>query len=190
MAGTGEMNQRVTVLELTEAAGELRWREHHRAWAQVVEDSRVNLFSSVGIGARGVTLTLWRNPALTLLCALRWRDKFLFLTAITDGDDQLHSVVTAAVVNPVPCTRHTVDGTADLRFPGILTEKYRGRADIHEQLEPLALLTLRFVLVTPKAVTLRPGTLVEAGGKLYAVLAAHELDWFKNEYEIERREDC
>ena len=48
---------------------------------------------------------------------------------------------------------------------------------------------LGLVLVTPKPITLRPGSLVEVRGAAWEVLVAHELDRYKNEYEIGRRVD-
>ena len=40
--------------------------------------------------------------------------------------------------------------------------------------------------MTPKAVELKRGSIVEAGGEPYHVLLGHYLDAFKNEYEIVR----
>lgn len=48
---------------------------------------------------------------------------------------------------------------------------------------------LGLVLVVPKAITLRPGYLVEVRGAAWEVLVPHELDQYKNEYEIGRRLD-
>ena len=48
---------------------------------------------------------------------------------------------------------------------------------------------LGLVLVTPKAVKLRPGCLVEVRRSAWEVLVPHELDEFKNEYEIGKRAD-
>ena len=59
----------------------------------------------------------------------------------------------------------------------------------HGQEWPMSVNELGLVLVTPKAVTLPPGGLVEARGALWEVLAPHELDAFKNEYEIGRTVD-
>lgn len=46
---------------------------------------------------------------------------------------------------------------------------------------------LELVLVVPKAIRLEPGRLVECLGAVWEVLVPHELDEFKNEYEIGRR---
>ena len=60
MTTAGEMRERVGVLSLVydREADEYRWAEVRRVWARAELDSRSNLFSSVGIGARGVTFTL------------------------------------------------------------------------------------------------------------------------------------
>lgn len=60
----------------------------------------------------------------------------------------------------------------------------------YEQLDPLAVVTWDYVLVMPKVITLDPGSWVICGGRYYRVLVPHELDEYKNEYEIRRKEDC
>ena len=66
-----------------------------------------------------------------------------------------------------------------------MTEKYLG----HEQREPYAANVLRHVLVTPKAIALTPGQLVEVDGTPWPVTLAHTLDLWHNEYELEREVD-
>ena len=75
--------------------------------------------------------------------------------------------------------------TEAMTFPGVLTEKYAR----HEQAWPMSANELGLILVTPKAITLRPGCLVEARDAVWEVLVPHELDPSKNEYEIGRRTD-
>ncbi|MEG2177206.1 MAG: hypothetical protein RRY97_10060, partial [Oscillibacter sp.] len=151
----------------------------------VKTDSRTNLFSSVGIGTRGVIFTLRENKRLSLHHALLWRGQHGLVTSITaDGTGLME--VKAALSEPVACQKDWDKTPKGCLFPGILTEKYMR----HEQLEPLAVVTTIFVLVTPKGIVLAPGSWVEADGKIYMVLTAHELDPWKNEYEIRRREDC
>ena len=50
----------------------------------------------------------------------------------------------------------------------------------------MAVNTLTYVLVTPKAAALEPGSLAEVDGVPYEVQVAHTLDRWKNEYEIVR----
>jgi hypothetical protein len=146
--------------------------------------ARKNLFSSVGIGARNADLVLRWQP-LTLHHALRWGDQHLFLTSIIARGSG-HLDVSAALVRPAPCQKDADKTPSGPIFPGVLTEKYAG----HEMTDLHAEVVKTYVLVTPKAVTLAPGSWVTVDGAYYRVLVPHELDEWKNEYEIMRREDC
>lgn len=186
MGTTGSnLNQVIQVLELRRDGDVYAWEKARRTWAAAEADIRSNLFSSVGVGARGVTFTIRKSRALTLHNAFRWRGRFCFLTSIVDGDPGFR-VVRAALCEPSECQKDADKDPAGCRFPGILTEKYVG----HEQLDPHAEVTGDFVLVTPKEVFLKPGSWITVGGAYFLVRVPHELDPFKNEYEIRRKEDC
>lgn len=179
----GRLSERLEVLELQETStGVWAWATVRRAWAQVEQTTKTNLFSKVGVGARDAAVVLRRQP-LTLRQALRWKGRHLFLTAITDRD-RGHLDVAAALVNPVDCQAER-EGDSGIRFPGILTEKYLK----WEQPEPYSVNQLTYVLVTPKVIDLRRGGLVWVAGAHYEVQVAHTLDEYKNEYEIFRTED-
>ena len=135
--------------------------------------------------ASDLTFTIRKSRTLTLHNAFLWRGRFCFLTSIVDGDPGFQ-VVKAALCEPVDCIPDADREAQGCRFPGVLTEKYVG----HEQLDPHAEVTGDLVLVTPKAVTLVPGSWVIAGDRYFLVRVPHELDPFKNEYEIRRKEDC
>ena len=94
--------------------------------------------------------------------------------------------VKAALWETVACQKDVDLDPAGYKFPGVLTEKYLG----HTQERPQTSTTVTYVLVTPKAIELAPGSLVDAGGKNYEVQVCHTLDAWKNEYEIQRKEDC
>lgn len=176
----GKLRERLEVLELRETqAGAWEWVSEGRTWGQVTLSDKRNLFSMVGIGARDAQLVLRRRP-LTLGHALRWGGQHLFLTAIRPRG-RGHLDVSAALVELSAC-RAVQDGT---RFPGVLTEKYVR----FEQADPYDVNDVSYVLVTPKAVSLTPGCLLEAGGQRWAVRTAHVLDPWKNEYELERKGD-
>ena len=78
----GKLNQPVEILTIQESpAGTWSWQSTRPARAQVELTTRSNLFSQVGIGARGAELVL-RRQALTLHQAILWGEQHLFLTAI------------------------------------------------------------------------------------------------------------
>ena len=182
------LDQRVEVLNLhRDNVGNYEWKSIGTRYANVTQDSRNNLFSSVGIGARGATVTIRPDRTLTLYHALRWRGQHLFLTSIIPSPTRDRVEVKTALCTPVECVANAQNkGEEGPKFPGILTEKYVG----HAQLDPHAVVTTDYVLVTPKAVSLEPGAWVICSGKYFRVMVPHELDEFKNEYEIRRKEDC
>lgn len=206
MIDAGDLSERLELLELEETQPDTwEWVSRGRLWAQVEVDggnnlfSSKNLFSSVGIGARNAKLVLRARP-LSLCQALRWRGQHLFLTSITKLD-RMHLNVQAALVNVVTClstrTEDTVGAagrpvaaeTMRISFPGILTEKYAK----YEREETHAENDTSYVLVVPKAISLKAGDLVTVqdgpAKAVYAVTICHVLDQFKNEYEIARRGD-
>lgn len=201
MSTTGsDLNQAIQVLELRRDGNAFTWEKVRRTWAAAAQDDRANLFSSVGVGARGVTFTIRKSWNLTLYNAFLWRGQFCFLTAIMDGTPGFQTVK-AALCDPCRCAsvrrtgglgpgnRPQVTEGPRVTFPGVLTEKYvrYAQVDSYARAETLC------VLVTPKAVELLEGDLatVEEGpaAGLYNVQACHVLDAFKNEYEIARRRD-
>lgn len=180
----GKLNQTLQVLALQEnKPGVWTWESVRSARGQVTLTTKRNLFSSVGIGARGAELRL-RRQALGLHNALLWGEQHLFLTAILP-EGRLHLTVQAAAVAVDTVKLREKDGTAVMTFPGVLTEKYAR----HDQEWPMSVNELGLVLVVPKPIALSPGSLVEARGAAWEVLVPHELDPFKNEYEIGRRAD-
>lgn len=193
--------ENVEILRLLqdEDTGNFAWASSRCCCASVVPDTKSNLFSSVGIGARGATVILRPRLKLTLHQAMRWHGQFLFLTSIILAQERDRLEVKAALCEPVTLTakpqsrngrdalnRPTTVQQPDFTFPGILTEKYYQNAlDEIYQSE-----TLQRVLVTPKAIVLRPGDLVQPSAEAaYTVRQAMNLDPYKNEYVIERRKD-
>lgn len=180
----GKLDQPLRVLELRETgSGVWEWVPLRTAWAQVEQTAKTNLFSKVGVGARDAAVVI-RRQSLTLHNALRWGERHLFLTAITQRG-RGHLDVSAAVVNVDTVKLMDDHGEGKLTFPGVRTEKYVR----HDQEWPMSVNDAVLVLVVPKPIRLRPGCLVETGGELWEVLTPHELDQYKNEYEIGRRAD-
>ena len=176
----GKLDERVKVLELAETStGVWAWQQARMTWASVETSTRHNVWSVHGIGATGVNLTM-RRQALQLSNALEWQGRHCFITAI-EPLGRNHMEVSAALVTVSACE----DKAAEIKFPASMTEKYLG----HDQLEPYAVNVLRHVLVTPKAIELKPGQLVEVDGTPWPITLAHTLDLWHNEYELEREVD-
>ena len=172
----GKLSERIELLRLVKGENEYRWELLRRSWASVELQQRRNNFSAHGIGAAGAELVL-RRQELTLLDAIRWRGQHLFLTGIAPKGRN-HLTVAAALVEVRACR----DPETGLSFPGVVTEKYLG----HRQEEPMAVNTMRHILITHPEIVLRPGHLVDVDGKPWRILLAHRLDPRKTEYEIER----
>ena len=195
------LDQKVTVLQLCQdgATGNFTWEPVRRRWASVVPDAGRNLFSSVGIGARGAAVTLRTDPGLTLHNALLWEGQFLFLTSLVCGEQRDRLELKAAVCDPIVLTANPQDRTgrdemnrptivkqAAFSFPGILTELYRR----NQPEEVYRTISVQRALVTPKEIKLRPGTvLTVAGGERYVVRTVQDLDAYKNEYVLEQEVD-
>lgn len=186
--GAGDLRERVQVRELIydPAADAWGWETAFGAWAKAEQSDKTCLFSSVGIGARSVGFTMRKTGRLTLANALLWRGQFCFLSSIADAAQPGMMEVKAALCQTVDCQKDVDSVPPGCKFPGVLTEKYLG----HQQETPMGVTTTTLVLVTPKAIALGSGSLVEADGKDYEVLVRHTLDPWKNEYEIRRKEDC
>lgn len=179
----GRLNDRVEVLELRSASvappQTWAWERVRRTWAGAELMTRPNIYSVHGLGAAGVMFTLRRQP-LDLDSALWWRGQHCLITAIRPLG-RLYLTVEAALVVLSQCRSPRTGET----FLAVMTEKYVR----HEQLEPMATNEHRRVLVTPKAVRLAPGPLVEVDGVEWPILTPYELDPHKNEYILGRTVD-
>lgn len=186
----GSLQERLRVLALRHdaEADAYRWETAWETRAAAALSEKRNLFSSVGVGARDVTFTVRRRSELTLHHAIAWHGRggweHCFISAITPID-RLYDTVRCARVAVTDCRAEANHVPAGPRFPGIITEKFTAydSPDLHD------INTTCYVLVTPKAVELKRGSIVEAGGEPYHVLLGHYLDAFKNEYEIAREID-
>ncbi len=200
----GSLNERLEVLELQETEpGVWSWQVVKKLWSDITLSQKTNLFSSVGIGARGAELIV-RHPSPDLHHALRRtgsQPQHLFLTAIVPYN-RMYDKVTSALVTPAKCSASRIDSgvgvagrpqiveTMHVTFPAILTERYWKQLD---QKETHAEYAVRYVLVTPKPIVLQDGDLVEVHDGdavgVYYVTACHMLDAYKNEYEIDKKGD-
>lgn len=180
----GRLSDRVEILGLQavsapDAPTAWEWAPVRKTWARAELAARPNVYSVHGLGAAGVTFTL-RRQGLDLDSALRWRGQHCLITAIRPLG-RLYLTVEAALVVLSRCRNPRTGET----FPAVMTEEYVS----HQQLEPMAVNTIRRVLVTPKAVRLAPGPLVEVDGVEWPVITPYELDPHKNEYTLERTVD-
>ena len=182
------LNEKIEILTLVQddETGNIAWTPSRKRWASVEIDTQRNLFSVVGVGSRGATITLRAETKFTMSQALRWRGQFLYPTSVTLDPGRDRYEVKAALCNPVDCQADMDRENHGICFPGILTEKYVG----HDQPDFHSEVTTTYVLVTPKSVELRPGSWLVADGQYYLVLTPHLLDPYKNEFEIRRKEDC
>lgn len=179
ISDAGRLDQRVAILTLRQEEKAYSWECSRLSWASAELSLRTNVYSVHGIGAKGVTFIMRRQP-LTPENALLWRGQHCFISGIRPIG-RLHLEVEAALTATSQCE----DKYSGSSFPAIMTEKYLG----HQQLEPQAVNILRRVLVTPKVIELEPGRLVEVDGTAWPIMTAHLLDPAKNEYELERTVD-
>lgn len=193
----GELNERISILSINQAENTYTWEPTSESWAKIEQLTGNNLFSKVGLGAKSVKITARKKCGLTLHNAFLWKGKHCFLTDICEIDRAYYEI-TAALIEPQICTiertnpprlnelnRPIYDESTVISFPGCVTEKYMG----HVQNEPMATKEIRNVLVTPKNITVKCGEIVTINNIAYNVLIAHELDEYKNEYEILVKED-
>lgn len=193
----GDLEHKVEVLTLTNTGNIYNWVTTANIWAKVERLNGTNIFSKVGIGAKSIKFTI-RRRELTLHNAFRWEGKHYFLTDIVNLD-RMYYEVTAAIIEPKTCivertgepilnelNRPIYGDPVILTFPAYLTEKYLG----YTQGTPMGTTEIRYILVTPKAIELDIGELVNIDGTIYNVEIIHSLDNYKNEYEIVARSDA
>lgn len=195
----GMLREQVQLLTLSEQPDGCTWQKTAAFRAAVSYPKGSSLFSKVGIGVRSVQLKLRRRDDLTLHHAMLLDGQHLFLTKIDLDTDRLYQTVEAAAITPVLCSvsrkqvmtdarhnRPTLTETKVYAFPACMTEKYLK----FDSLTPQDVTETTYVLVTPKAVTLRTGEVVTIGGDAFCVQIGHTLDPYKNEYEVMRKEDA
>ena len=72
---SSRLTEKIEILTLIQDddAGNIAWAPARKRWAAVELDTRRNIFSVVGVGTRGATVTIRPDPRLTLHQAIRWR---------------------------------------------------------------------------------------------------------------------
>lgn len=202
MFAIGEFKDRVSILVYEQTETGWAWKETAQAWAKVEPQANLNVFSKIGEGRKAVKITL-RKRDLTMHHALRWNGRHCFISDIVELDQRFLKL-SAAFIEPVECrathteqtldalNRPTVSTTKPLPFEGFLVRKYQGGWTGFKAVEkePQTELETLFVLITPKAIVLSNGDLVQVGTSRYAVQTVYTLDETKNEYEVKERRDA
>lgn len=191
----GEINRKISVMALKSTGNTYYWEQTSNIWAKVEQLKGNNLFSQVGIGVKSIQFTIRKMSALSLHNAFQWQGKHCFLTNINEYGRGFYEV-TAALIEPKSCiilrtdkptkdslNRPVYSMPEQISFPGCLVEKYTG----HKQDNPMSIIEMRYVVVTPKVIELVIGELITIDNVNYEVLVKHTLDEYKNEYEIEYR---
>lgn len=192
----GKLRERGVLLRLS-GEKDLKWEENSGIWMQVKETGRKNLFSKVGIGSDGVEIFL-RKRDITLHDAIQWKGQHYFLTNITEeGTAPVYLKIQAARITPVTVTAwQNQVSMGDLNqaeymweqagtFPACVTEKYLASREEESHMES----EIRLVAVTPKVAVYQAGDIFEIAEKKFRVMIVHNLESWKNEYEIQRIED-
>lgn len=190
-----ELKERITVLDLVCDGKNYAWEERMndgKLWAKVEYPSQRNIFSSIGMSAKSIKFTIRKRDDITPYNAILYQGKHCFLTDIKELD-RAYIEILAALVEPHTCTvkrtgepmlnklNRPIYGKPErITFPGCMTEKYLS----YTQHDPMATQVKQYVLVVPKAIRLNPGEVVIIDQISYTVAIPHELDEYKNEYEI------
>ena len=193
---TDMLDVKLFVMALEREGNVFGWLPAHETWGEVELQAGRNVFSSVAMSARTVSVKL-RRQALNLDNCLLWGDRYIYITEIGNTEVRHYLSVTAVLLDPVICSvtresygldslnRRVLIGSETTLFPAWLTEKYVGR----QQADPQVVVDIMYVLIVPKAVSLNIGEIVTISDKHFAVWLAHTLDSNKNEYEISRKEE-
>lgn len=192
----GELRDRVEILSLENLDKVYTWEVLDTVWAKVEIIDKINIFSKIGIGVKSAKFII-RKRMLTLHNAIRWQGRHYFITDIKEID-RLYCEVIAAQIEPKTCIATRVIPTKNelnrpvpgepqmiATFPGYLVEKYLS----YQQQEPQAIQEITYVLVAPKVIELETADLITIGEETYSIRIPHNLDEYKNEYEITLTKD-
>ena len=195
----GEMKDKIIILTLNSTSVDSQtsfaWNSGISVWSKTESLEKRNFFSSVGMGVKSIKFSM-RKCNLSLHNALLWGERHCFITNIVEIDRKYFEV-TVALIEPKQCSvtrtkvtknelnRPVLCPDSTITFPGYLVEKYLG----YKQETPHAVNETMYVLVTPKAIELEAGDLVNIDEETYNVRVLHTLDEFKNEYEIALKKD-
>ena len=173
----GKLDSLISISAYDPGAGE--WATVRSVWAQKEKSAKTNVFSRIGFGTDTVKFVI-RNTAITMHNAIQVDGYHHIITNIEEIDNR-YLILTTAKVRLTEVSRGPDAGT----FKAILTEKWNGYTiDAAKSTNED-----RLVMVVPKAVTVAVNDVLTIAETYWYVEIQHELDEFKNEYEIVRRRD-
>ena len=172
----GELRERIEILSFRKEENAYQWHTERMSWAKAERAGRRRIFSTHAASSEGINFII-RRQALTRANAIRFAGQHYLITSIVPHG-RLHFRVETAAVQLAVCA----DKYENFTFPSVLSEIYAR----HDSPLPMDSNVTRYVLVTPKEISLVPGRLVEVNGAPWPIRVGHTLDEWKNEYEIER----
>ena len=174
----GHASAAVTLYGAAQESGNVVREEKGTFWAQTRPTGKRSIFASFGLAAEEYEFITRCSSALP--CdTLRMNGIDYFVTSAEREALSWYKIL-AARVTISSCRRGNTE------FFGVLTEKYAANNDEEAYRSD----ERTVILVTPKLAMLREGDEVEIDAKsVYIVRLSHDLDPYKNEYEIWGRRD-
>ena len=170
----GKLDTLVSIVSYNDESGE--WVAVRDVWAAKEQLTKTNVFSKIGFGTDSVKFTI-RSTDLTMHNAIQYGGYHYIITD-TEHNEGRYMVLTTAKVRLTDVSRGPNAGS----FKAILTEKWNGYAtDAAKSTN-----SDRLVMVVPKSVTVSVNDVLDIEGSYWYAEIQHELDEFKNEYEIVR----
>ena len=180
----GKLNERVTLLALTETAGGFAYSDGNTVYAQATAAEKKTIVTARTVGTSAAQMVFRSGSAPEVMQALRWRDELYMVTSATQ-EDRLWTKVTAGKVQMFDAVAQIYSG-GEISFPAVLLERYIRQ----EEGRPMTVSAESYVLITPKKIALEHADLVSFSQLgIYHVDVVHRLDPHMNEYEISRRVD-
>lgn len=180
----GKLNERITLLTLTETPDGYAYVDDKPVYAQATAAEKKTIVTARTVGTSAAQMVFRAGNAPRLMQALRWRDELYMVTAATQ-EHRLWTKVTAGKVQMFDVVAQMYGG-GEISFPAVLLERYIRQ----EEGRPMTESAESYVLITPKPITLEHADLVSVPGLgVFHVDVIHRLDPHMNEYEISRRVD-
>lgn len=178
----GTYRDRADILEISlDGDGNYVWQPIGKAWCRLERTGVYKIFSKVGLSAEGWTISMRERP-ISLIHALSINGRHYFICELERPERGFLEVTAVNVTMVTAIANANRPPEERFTFPACMTELYVK----HEQREPMSVNIIDYVIVTPKVIELKAGSLVAIDGVRYELLAAHTLDEAKNEYELRK----